>query len=193
MCCKLRTCPNWFKAQSTASCKTVRNSLIAITKFVEGITWDHMSTDESHRRVWFCTLLPQYRTCKHRMVSALLPQVNLNLQQDKWHQMILLSASAYPVGLLPCPAMFSNILAVCSISLCKSLSKIIYICSMNLHRVTNTTSYKTLTQVHDNLRNRPDDDSVSKNLLHVQMTNPAPCLEHEYALRNYFIILYCNL
>lgn len=70
------------------------NSLVAITKFVEGITWDHMSTDKSHRRIWFCTLLSQYRAGKYRMVSTVLPQVNLNLQHRKKHQWLTISLAA---------------------------------------------------------------------------------------------------
>lgn len=47
-----------------------------------------MMEDKSHRRIRLGALLSQYRTCKHRVVPTVLPQVYFNLQQSTQHQMI---------------------------------------------------------------------------------------------------------
>lgn len=57
--------------------------LPSISQFVEGISGDDVATDELHGWIALWGLLPEDRTGEHRVVPALLPQVNFNLRKKK--------------------------------------------------------------------------------------------------------------
>lgn len=59
------------------------NLLPSISQFVEGISGDDVATDELHGWIALWGLLPEDRTGEHRVVPALLPQVNFNLRKKK--------------------------------------------------------------------------------------------------------------